>query len=55
VATIVKRANSLKKPIGSGSMSSNESVHHEVASLHASTVGTAGSKKSSKSLGEKMF
>jgi len=33
-----------------GSMSSNESVHHEVASLHASTVGTAGSKKSSKSL-----
>ena len=34
----------------SGSMSSNESVHHEVASLHASTVGTAGSKKSSKSL-----
>ena len=31
-------------------MSSNESVHHEVASLHASTVGTANSKKSSKSL-----
>ena len=52
VATIVKRANSLKRPVGalSGSMSSNESVHHEVASLHASTVGTAGSKKSSKSL-----
>ena len=50
VATIVKRANSLKRPALSGSMSSNESVHHEVASLHASTVGTAGSKKSSKSL-----
>ena len=52
VATIVKRANSLKRPVGalSGSMSSNESVHHEVASLHASTVGTSGSKKSSKSL-----
>jgi len=52
VASIVKRANSLKRPVGalSGSMSSNESVHHEVASLHASTVGTAGSKKSSKSL-----
>merc|ERR1712110_101814 len=43
---------SLKRPVGalSGSMSSNESVHHEVASLHASTVGTSGSKKSSKSL-----
>ena len=40
----------MKKPALSGSMSSNESVHHEVASLHASTVGTAGSKKSSKSL-----
>jgi len=52
VASIVKRANSLKSKVGalSGSMSSNESVHHEVASLHASTVGTAGSKKSSKSL-----
>lgn len=50
VATIVKRANSLKRPALSGSMSSNESVHHEVASLHASTVGTANSKKSSKSL-----
>merc|ERR1719412_3279771 len=52
VATIVKRANSLKRPVGalSGSMSSNESVHHEVASLHASTIGTAGSKKSSKSM-----
>ena len=50
VASIVKRANSLKRPALSGSMSSNESVHHEVASLHASTVGTAGSKKSSKSL-----
>ena len=50
VATIVKRANSLKRPELSGSMSSNESVHHEVASLHASTVGTSNSKKSSKSL-----
>ena len=50
VASIVKRANSLKRPALSGSMSSNESVHHEVASLHASTVGTAGSKKSSRSL-----
>jgi len=52
VATIVKRANSLKRPVValSGSMSSNESVHHDVASLLASTVGTAGSKKSSKSM-----
>ncbi len=32
------------------SSDSNESVHHEVASHHASTVGTAGSKKSAKSM-----
>ena len=55
VATIVRRANSLKRPVGplSGTMSSdsNESVHqHEVASHHASTIGTAGSKKSAKSM-----
>ncbi|TRY68528.1 hypothetical protein TCAL_13103 [Tigriopus californicus] len=54
VATIVRRANSIKRPIGplSGTMSSgsNESVHHELASHHASTIGTAGSKKSNKSM-----
>eukprot|EP00095_Tigriopus_kingsejongensis_P002709 maker-scaffold809_size94238-snap-gene-0.26 protein:Tk02709 transcript:maker-scaffold809_size94238-snap-gene-0.26-mRNA-1 annotation:"myosin-i heavy chain" len=54
VATIVRRANSLKRPVGplSGTMSSgsNESVHHDLASHHASTVGTAGSKKSNKSM-----
>ena len=60
VATIVRRANSLKRPVGplSGTMSSdsNESVnnHHETASsIHggaASTIGTAGSKKSHKSM-----
>ena len=31
-------------------MSSNDSVHHDIASLHASTVGTADSRKSSKSM-----
>ena len=54
VATIVRRANSLKRPVGplSGTMSSdsNESQHLEVASHVASTVGTAGSRKSSKSM-----
>ncbi|CAB4054769.1 DACHS [Lepeophtheirus salmonis] len=54
VATIVRRANSLKRPVGamSGTMSSdsNESVQHDVASHQASTVGTAGSRKSSKSM-----
>ncbi|XP_064106085.1 unconventional myosin-IXb-like isoform X2 [Macrobrachium nipponense] len=51
VATIVRRANSLKRlgsTSGTLSSDSNESVHHqaEVASQHASTVGTAGSKAS---------
>jgi dachs protein len=51
VATIVRRANSLKR-LGStsGTMSSDstDSVNNqaEVASQHASTVGTAGSKAS---------
>ena len=56
VATIVRRANSLKRLCMSGTLSSdsNDSVHnqgqyphHEAArSEHASTVGTAGSKSS---------
>ncbi|KAI9556922.1 hypothetical protein GHT06_016716 [Daphnia sinensis] len=50
VATIVRRANSLKRLCMSGTLSSdsNDSVHNqaEVASQHASTVGTAGSKSS---------
>ncbi|XP_065342455.1 unconventional myosin-IXb isoform X1 [Cloeon dipterum] len=51
VATIVRRANSLKRlgsTSGTLSSDSNESVHNqaEVASQHASTVGTAGSKSS---------
>ncbi|XP_039284577.1 unconventional myosin-IXa [Nilaparvata lugens] len=51
VATIVRRANSLKRlgsTLGTLSSDSNESVHNqaEVASQHASTVGTAGSKSS---------
>ncbi|KAG8225228.1 hypothetical protein J437_LFUL012703 [Ladona fulva] len=53
VATIVRRANSLKRPLGStsGTLSSdsNDSVHNqaaEVSSQHASTIGTAGSKSS---------
>ncbi|KAL7647373.1 UNVERIFIED_CONTAM: hypothetical protein RMT77_000969 [Armadillidium vulgare] len=51
VATIVRRANSLKRlgsTSGTLSSDSNESVHHqaEVASRHASTVGTVGSKAS---------
>ena len=62
VATIVRRANSLKRPVGplSGTMSSdsNESVNNNhrdetASSIHggtASTIGTAGSKKSHKSM-----
>ena len=69
VATIVRRANSLKRPVGplSGTMSSadsNESVNNHqrgcggdetASSIHggggaASTIGTAGSKKSHKSM-----
>ncbi|PNF36413.1 hypothetical protein B7P43_G16544, partial [Cryptotermes secundus] len=51
VATIVRRANSLKRlgsTLGTLSSDSNESVHNqaEIASQHASTVGTAGSKSS---------
>nr|CAD7412692.1 unnamed protein product [Timema poppensis] len=51
VATIVRRANSLKRlgsTLGTLSSDSNESVHNqaEVASQHASTIGTAGSKSS---------
>uniref|UniRef100_A0A8D8VKQ4 Myosin-I heavy chain n=1 Tax=Cacopsylla melanoneura TaxID=428564 RepID=A0A8D8VKQ4_9HEMI len=51
VATIVRRANSLKRlgsTLGTLSSDSNESVHNQgdVASQHASTVGTAGSKSS---------
>ncbi|XP_035712524.1 unconventional myosin-Ib isoform X3 [Folsomia candida] len=51
VATIVRRANSLKRlGSNSGTLSSDsaDSVHNqaEVASQHASTVGTAGSKAS---------
>ncbi|KAK2714712.1 hypothetical protein QYM36_009062, partial [Artemia franciscana] len=50
VATIVRRANSLKRVPMSGTLSSdsNDSVHNqmEIASQHASTVGTAGSKSS---------
>merc|ERR1719461_1324796 len=50
VATIVRRANSFRRSVGTMGSESTESTHMEVASLHASTVGTAGSKKSSKSL-----
>ncbi|XP_050421871.1 unconventional myosin-IXAa isoform X2 [Adelges cooleyi] len=51
VATIVRRANSLKRlgsTLGTLSSDSNDSVHNqaEVASQHASTIGTAGSKSS---------
>ncbi|GLH14979.1 Myosin-VIIa [Gryllus bimaculatus] len=51
VATIVRRANSLKRlgsTLGTLSSDSNESVHNqaELASQHASTIGTAGSKSS---------
>lgn len=51
VATIVRRANSLKRlgsTLGTLSSDSNESVHNQadVASQHASTVGTSGSKSS---------
>jgi dachs len=51
VATIVRRANSLKRlNSNSGTLSSDsaDSVNNqmEVASQHASTVGTAGSKAS---------
>ncbi|XP_046994484.1 myosin-I heavy chain [Schistocerca americana] len=51
VATIVRRANSVKRlgsTLGTLSSDSNESVHNqaEIASQHASTVGTAGSKSS---------
>ncbi|KAF2357164.1 Myosin head motor domain [Trinorchestia longiramus] len=51
VATIVRRANSLKRlgsTSGTLSSDSNESVHQngDVASQHASTVGTGGSKAS---------
>lgn len=51
VATIVRRANSLKRlGSNSGTLSSDsaDSINnqHEVASQHASTVGTAGSKAS---------
>lgn len=51
VATIVRRANSVKRlgsTLGTLSSDSNESVHNqaEIASQHASTIGTAGSKSS---------
>lgn len=51
MATIVRRANSLKRlgsTLGTLSSDSNDSVHNqaEVASQHASTIGTAGSKSS---------
>ncbi|XP_064477928.1 myosin-I heavy chain-like [Ornithodoros turicata] len=49
VATIVRRANSLKR-MGSGTLSSdsNESVHNQMdsGSQHASTVGSSGAKSS---------
>lgn len=47
----MRRANSLKRlgsTLGTLSSDSNDSVHNqaEVASQHASTIGTAGSKSS---------
>lgn len=54
VSTITRIANTLKRPLnglsGTTSSDSNESVQHEVASHHASTIGTAGSRKSAKSM-----
>ena len=52
LATIVRRANSMRK-FGGSSMSTGSSgsaLDHEVASHHCSTVGTSGSRKSSKSM-----
>lgn len=52
VATIVRRANSFRRAPMGGTLGSEstESTHLEVASHHASTVGTSNSRKSSRSM-----
>jgi len=51
VATIVRRANSFRRPpVGTMGSESTESTHMEVASHHASTIGTSNSRKSNRSM-----